>query len=105
MKLVRYILMFWLPFYLQSRLHLDPATAAYASVLFDVGGAFGNVACGMLSDKLFDALHRLFHCQKCIPTTWATKLLVFGFCVDSVREKDWRYRKRGAQPAVAISFE
>jgi sugar phosphate permease len=52
-KLVRYIMMFWLPFYLQSSWGFDAATAAYTSLVFDLGGALGNVACGLLSDSLF----------------------------------------------------
>ncbi len=26
-----------------------------------------------------------------------TTMIVFGYCDNSVRKKDWRYRKRGAQ--------
>lgn len=52
-KLVRYIMMFWLTFYLQSSRGFDAATAAYASLVFDIGGALGNVACGAVSDSLF----------------------------------------------------
>ena len=52
-KLVRYALMMWLPFYLQDRIHLDAASAAYVAVLFDVGGGVGSPLCGIVADRVF----------------------------------------------------
>eukprot|EP00039_Didymoeca_costata_P019677 m.338498 g.338498 ORF g.338498 m.338498 type:complete len:468 (-) comp18445_c0_seq1:312-1715(-) len=52
-KLVRYTLMFWLPFYMAQAHGLDAAQAAYMSTLFDIGGIFGSLLCGYLSDTVF----------------------------------------------------
>uniref|UniRef100_A0A0G4F1F7 Major facilitator superfamily (MFS) profile domain-containing protein n=1 Tax=Chromera velia CCMP2878 TaxID=1169474 RepID=A0A0G4F1F7_9ALVE len=53
-KLVRYTLMFWLPYYLSKVLEYDAATAGLMSTLFDIGGALGSVVCGIVADRLFD---------------------------------------------------
>jgi hypothetical protein len=31
------------------------------------------------------------------------KLLVFGYCANSIRKKDWRWERRQREPARAIS--
>ena len=48
-KLVRYTMLGWLAVYLREVCGLDVAAAAYLSTLFDVGGAFGAVACGAIA--------------------------------------------------------
>eukprot|EP00746_Dinoflagellata_sp_MGD_P042110 gnl/MRDRNA2_/MRDRNA2_20195_c0_seq2.p1 gnl/MRDRNA2_/MRDRNA2_20195_c0~~gnl/MRDRNA2_/MRDRNA2_20195_c0_seq2.p1 ORF type:complete len:326 (+),score=36.19 gnl/MRDRNA2_/MRDRNA2_20195_c0_seq2:17-994(+) len=50
-KLVRYIGIFWVPFFLTS-IGEDPQVAAFLSTTFDVGGLFGGVLCGMLADAV-----------------------------------------------------
>jgi sugar phosphate permease len=50
LKLVRYSLLFWLPFYLHRRLGYDEGTAGYLSTSFEVGGVLGAVAAGFASD-------------------------------------------------------
>ena len=52
-KLARYTLMFWLPFYLAKEHGYGAAEAAYISTLFDFGGVAGSLACGALSDRVF----------------------------------------------------
>ena len=52
-KLVRYTLMFWLPFFLAQEHGFGAAEAAYFSTLFDMGGVIGSLMCGFLSDKVF----------------------------------------------------
>ena len=44
--------MLWLPFYLQDSLGLEPASAAYVSTMFDIGGGIGSPLCGIVADKL-----------------------------------------------------
>ena len=53
MKLIRYCIDFWLPFYLEKGLHYERTTAAYASTAFQFGGIFGAIAIGYVSDKWF----------------------------------------------------
>jgi OPA family glycerol-3-phosphate transporter-like MFS transporter len=53
MKLTRYSLLFWLPYYLNKQLEYDPVTAGYVSTSFEVGGVIGVVASGILADKVF----------------------------------------------------
>jgi len=52
-KLVRYTLMFWLPFFLAEEHGFGAAEAAYFSTLFDIGGVAGSLLCGFLSDNIF----------------------------------------------------
>ena len=53
-KLVAYVFLYWLPFYLQTRpigrVELSAKQAGDFSALFDVGGLFGGVVAGLLSD-------------------------------------------------------
>jgi sugar phosphate permease len=51
-KLIRYSLLFWLPYYLHTALGLGELEAGYLSISFEVGGVVGAVALGILSDKL-----------------------------------------------------
>ncbi len=52
-KLVRYTMLGWLATYLMEVCGLDVAAAAYLSTLFDIGGAFGAVACGAIAQRWF----------------------------------------------------
>jgi sugar phosphate permease len=50
-KLIRYSLLFWLPYYLQTECGYEPDVAAYASTAFDFGGVFGVIVIGWASDR------------------------------------------------------
>jgi sugar phosphate permease len=52
MKLTRYALLFWLPFYAEKALHYSKTTAVNVSLAFEVGGALGAISIGFFSDKL-----------------------------------------------------
>ncbi|XP_061391362.1 LOW QUALITY PROTEIN: glucose-6-phosphate exchanger SLC37A2 [Musca vetustissima] len=49
-KLVSYTFLYWLPLYIQSSSTLGPELSADLSILFDVGGIFGAIVAGMISD-------------------------------------------------------
>lgn len=51
-KLVSYTFLFWLPLYITSVGHLDAQRAGELSTLFDVGGIFGGILAGVVSDRL-----------------------------------------------------
>lgn len=51
MKLIRYSILFWLPFYLTTALSYSKTTAGYMSISFEVGGVLGTIAMGALSDR------------------------------------------------------
>jgi sugar phosphate permease len=51
-KLIRYSLLFWLPYYLHTSLGLSEVQAGYLSTSFEIGGVFGAVTIGLVSDKL-----------------------------------------------------
>jgi sugar phosphate permease len=51
-KLIRYSLLFWLPFYLETILHYGSGEAGYSSTSFEIGGVCGTMALGALSDRL-----------------------------------------------------
>ncbi|GMV43941.1 MAG: hypothetical protein AMXMBFR64_56570 [Myxococcales bacterium] len=55
LKLIRYSLLFWLPYYLSQALHYDEGTAGYLSTSFEVGGILGAVVTGWVSDRWFPA--------------------------------------------------
>lgn len=59
LKLIRYSLLFWLPYYLDKQLHYSKSQAGYQSVSFEVGGVLGAVAIGYISDKYFPGRRRL----------------------------------------------
>ncbi|MCC7541516.1 MAG: MFS transporter [Deltaproteobacteria bacterium] len=52
LKLIRYSLLFWLPYYLERVLHYPRETAGYLSTPFEIGGVVGAIATGWLSDRL-----------------------------------------------------
>ena len=51
-KLIRYSLLFWLPYYLEKVLHYARDDAAYFSTSFEIGGVAGTIVIGLLSDRL-----------------------------------------------------
>lgn len=53
LKLIRYSLLFWLPFYLKQFLHYSEAQAGYLSLPFEIGGIVGSIVVGWLSDRYF----------------------------------------------------
>ena len=52
-KLVRYIFLGWLPFYLVEVLEYKASEAVLLASIFDVAGAVGSITCGFVSDKIF----------------------------------------------------
>jgi MFS transporter, OPA family, sugar phosphate sensor protein UhpC len=52
-KLVRYIFLGWLPFYLVEVLEYKAADAVLLASIFDIAGAVGSISCGFISDKIF----------------------------------------------------
>lgn len=51
-KLIRYSLLFWLPYFLAQALGYTDENAAYTSLSFELGGTFGVVLVGALSDRV-----------------------------------------------------
>ncbi|KAK3101050.1 hypothetical protein FSP39_000582 [Pinctada imbricata] len=49
-KLVSYTFLFWLPKYISAKTSYDAEKSADISTVFDVGGIFGGIAAGLLSD-------------------------------------------------------
>ncbi|CAH0384376.1 unnamed protein product [Bemisia tabaci] len=50
-KLVSYTFLYWLPRYIKSSTTLSASTSADVSTFFDVGGIFGGIIAGALSDS------------------------------------------------------
>ena len=50
-KLIRYSLLFWLPYYLADALSYSAGLAGYVSVAFEVGGLVGVVGMGLVTDR------------------------------------------------------
>jgi sugar phosphate permease len=50
-KLIRYSLLFWLPYYLADDLGYPPAQAGYLSTAFEVGGILGVVGIGLFTHR------------------------------------------------------
>ena len=53
LKLIRYCIDFWQPFYLERALGYAKDEAAYFSTAFQFGGIFGSILVGLISDKWF----------------------------------------------------
>jgi sugar phosphate permease len=53
MKLIRYVLFFWLPYYLETQLGYGVKLAGIAPTAFEIGGLCGAIASGYASDRLF----------------------------------------------------
>lgn len=55
-KLVSYTFLYWLPFYIRhtavAGVHLSHKTAGNLSTIFDIGGVFGGILAGLISDML-----------------------------------------------------
>ncbi len=58
LKLIRYSILFWLPYYLNVALGYTKAQAGYQSVSFEVGGIIGSIVVGFLSDRYFPGRRR-----------------------------------------------
>jgi sugar phosphate permease len=59
LKLIRYSILFWLPFYLRKELGYSESAAGYLSVSFEVGGIAGAIVVGLISDRLFRERRRV----------------------------------------------
>jgi sugar phosphate permease len=51
-KLIRYSLLFWLPYFLAQAMGYTDENAAYTSLAFELGGTVGVVVIGALSDRV-----------------------------------------------------
>ncbi|GFP86897.1 putative glycerol-3-phosphate transporter 5 [Phtheirospermum japonicum] len=55
-KLVAYTFLYWLPFYIRhtavAGVHLSHKTAGILSTIFDIGGVFGGISAGLISDMI-----------------------------------------------------
>ena len=54
-KLIRYSLLFWLPYYLARQHAYEKDVSAYIATAFEIGGIAGAIATGWLSDQFFGA--------------------------------------------------
>jgi len=68
-KMVRYCLIFWLPFYLFKECGLSPATAGYMSCAYDFGGIAGGLIAGIICDKYFEKRRPIFGALMCVLLT------------------------------------
>jgi len=74
MKLVRYCLYMWLPFYLFQNLKYTKALAGALSTTFEIGGVVGSASLGFLMDRL------LGHGK----THWGIVIALFGSTVSLI---------------------
>ncbi len=51
LKLIRYSLLFWLPFYLHTAVGFGEVESGYLSTSFEIGGVAGSMGLGYLSDR------------------------------------------------------
>ena len=58
LKLIRYSILFWLPYYLNKVLGYSKAQAGYQSISFEVGGIIGSIVIGYISDRYFPGRRR-----------------------------------------------
>ena len=70
-KIVRYCLLFWLPFYLASEYKIPVAIAGYLSCVYDLGGVAGGLASGVIGDKYFVGRRPMLGAISCALLTFA----------------------------------
>lgn len=70
-KIVRYCLIFWLPFYLARECGMAVGMAGYMSCIFDLGGVFGGIATGIICDKYFPGRRPILGAAMCAALTVA----------------------------------
>jgi sugar phosphate permease len=66
LKLIRYTLLFWLPYFLEKQLHVPREQAGYQSLAFEAGGVLGAVAVGYASDRLLQGRRGLAGLLGCV---------------------------------------
>ncbi|PFH31313.1 hypothetical protein BESB_027480 [Besnoitia besnoiti] len=76
-KLIRYSLLFWLPFFLAKEARMKAAAAGYASMIFDIGGIGGAVAGGFLADRVMKG--RRLTCATAMSLLTGFSLLLLAF--------------------------
>ncbi|HEX7668267.1 MAG TPA: MFS transporter [Polyangiaceae bacterium] len=59
-KLIRYSLLFWLPYYLSTELGYEEGSAGYLSTAFELGGVVGVVGAGYATDRLREVPRPVF---------------------------------------------
>lgn len=64
-KLVRYMWMQWLPFFLSQAILLPKSDAGYLSMIFDIGGVLGSIAAGFLTNAVLGG-------QRCLSSSILT---------------------------------
>ena len=70
-KIVRYCLIFWLPFYLARECGMAVGMAGYMSCIFDLGGVLGGIATGIVCDKYFVGRRTILGAAMCAALTVA----------------------------------
>lgn len=65
-KLIRYSMLFWLPYYLIRELNYGPSIAGYSSMLFDIGGILGAISAGAIADTYFGGRRILVACYMAV---------------------------------------
>lgn len=76
LKLTRYSLLFWLPYYLHTSLGYGKGAAGYLSMSFEIGGVVGVIASGIAADKLFG--RRRIAVAACMTALLAAALGLYG---------------------------
>ena len=76
-KMVTYTFLFWLPFYVtNTHPHISNRDSDWLSTLFDVGGIFGTIVTGLVSDLLHArAIACVLSLLLAVPTLWITRFL------------------------------
>ncbi len=70
-KIVRYCLLFWLPYFLSQEYKMSVAVAGYMSCIYDLGGVLGGLACGIIGDKYFVGKRTMLGALSCALLTFA----------------------------------
>lgn len=77
LKIIRYSILFWLPYYLHNALHYSEKKAGYLSISFEVGGIVGVLIAGALSDRI--AGRRRSRLASAMMACLAASLLLYSF--------------------------
>jgi sugar phosphate permease len=76
LKLIRYSILFWLPYYLNKVLGYSRESAGYHSMSFEIGGIIGAIAVGAISDRYFPGRRRQMAAVMCVALALSLLLYV-----------------------------
>eukprot|EP00916_Digyalum_oweni_P011065 GHVL01018394.1.p1 GENE.GHVL01018394.1~~GHVL01018394.1.p1 ORF type:complete len:356 (-),score=70.33 GHVL01018394.1:1051-2118(-) len=81
-KLIRYTLLFWLPYFLHQYMGYDSKSAGFVSIVFDIGGILGSIITGWMADNVFQGKRLSTAACLCLGTGVSLMVLVWSIHIN-----------------------